>query len=45
MLDPNSPMLEDAVHRLAPFLDEIVFAGGISLGTVDSRQGGRSYSL
>ena len=24
MPDPNLPLLEDAVHKLAPFLDEIV---------------------
>ncbi|QEE30636.1 hypothetical protein FTW19_23170 [Terriglobus albidus] len=32
MPDPNSSLLEDAVHKLAPFLDEIVFVGGITLG-------------
>jgi hypothetical protein len=32
MPDPNLPLLEDAVHKLAPFLDEIVFVGGITLG-------------
>lgn len=32
MPDPNLPMLEDAVRKLAPFLDEIVFVGGITLG-------------
>jgi len=32
MLNPNLPLLEDAVHKLAPFLDEIVFVGGITLG-------------
>ena len=32
MPDPNLPLLEDAVHKLAPFLDEIVFVGGIKLG-------------
>jgi hypothetical protein len=26
------PLLEDAVRKLAPFLDEIVFVGGITLG-------------
>jgi len=25
MPDPNLPLLEDAVRKLAPFLDEIVF--------------------
>jgi len=32
MPDPSSSLLEDAVHKLAPFLDEIVFVGGITLG-------------
>jgi len=32
MPDPNLPMLEDAVRKLAPFLDEIVFVGGVTLG-------------
>jgi len=32
MPDPNLPMLEDAARKLAPFLDEIVFAGGVTLG-------------
>ena len=32
MPDPNLPLLEDAVHKLAPFLEEIVFVGGITLG-------------
>jgi hypothetical protein len=32
MPDPNLPLLEDAVHKLAPFLNEIVFIGGITLG-------------
>ena len=32
MADPNLPLLEDAVRKLAPFLDEIVFVGGITLG-------------
>jgi hypothetical protein len=32
MPDPNLPLLEDAVHKLAPFLDEIVFVGVITLG-------------
>jgi len=32
MPDPNLPLLEDAVRKLAPFLDEIVFVGGITLG-------------
>jgi hypothetical protein len=32
MNDPNLPLLKDAVHKLAPFLDEIVFVGGVTLG-------------
>jgi hypothetical protein len=32
MADLNLPLLEDAVLKLTPFLDEIVFVGGIPLG-------------
>jgi len=32
MPDPNLPLLEDAAHKLAPFLDEVVFVGGVMLG-------------
>jgi predicted nucleotidyltransferase len=32
MPDPNLPLLEDAACKLAPFLDEIVFVGGVTLG-------------
>jgi hypothetical protein len=32
MLDPNLPMLQDAAGKLTPFLDEIVFVGGVTLG-------------
>jgi len=32
MPDPNLPLLEDAVRKLTPFLDEIVFVGGVTLG-------------
>ena len=32
MPDPNLPLLQDAVRKLAPFLDEIVFVGGVTLG-------------
>jgi hypothetical protein len=32
MADPNLPLLEDAVRKLEPFLDEIVFVGGVTLG-------------
>lgn len=27
MPDPNLPLLEDAIHKIAPFPDEIVFVG------------------
>ena len=30
MPDPNLPMLEDAMRKLAPFLGEIVFVGGVT---------------
>jgi hypothetical protein len=32
MPDPNLQLLEDAVRKLAPILDEIVFVGGVTLG-------------
>jgi len=32
MANPNLPLLEDAVRKLAPFLNEIVFVGGVTLG-------------
>jgi hypothetical protein len=32
MPDPNLPLLQDAVRKLAPFLDEVIFVGGITLG-------------
>ena len=32
MPDPNLPLLEEAARKLTPFLDEIVFVGGITLG-------------
>jgi len=32
MPDPNLPLLEDAVRKLSPFLDEIAFVGGVTLG-------------
>jgi predicted nucleotidyltransferase len=38
MPDPNLPMLEDAVRKLAPFLDEIVFVGGVTLGLLITDQ-------
>jgi hypothetical protein len=44
MPDPNLPMLEDAVHKFAPLLDEIVFLGGITLGLLIADKAPRSYS-
>uniref|UniRef100_A0A7V4XUA1 Uncharacterized protein n=1 Tax=Acidobacterium capsulatum TaxID=33075 RepID=A0A7V4XUA1_9BACT len=32
MPDPNLPLLEDAALKLAPFLQEVVFVGGVTLG-------------
>jgi hypothetical protein len=32
MADPNLPLLQDAADKLAQFLDEIVFVGGVTLG-------------
>jgi predicted nucleotidyltransferase len=32
MSDPNLPLLEDAARKLARFLEEIVFVGGVTLG-------------
>ena len=32
MADPNLPMLESAAAKLAPFLNEVVFVGGVTLG-------------
>ncbi len=32
MPDPNLPLLEEAATKLAPFLREIVFVGGVTLG-------------
>ncbi|HEY4382654.1 MAG TPA: hypothetical protein VGN01_20085 [Acidobacteriaceae bacterium] len=39
MPDPNLPLLEDAVRKLAPFLNEIVFVGGITLGLLITDEG------
>jgi hypothetical protein len=36
---PNLPLLEDAVRKLAPSLDEIVFVGGIMLGLLTTDEG------
>jgi len=37
--NPNLPLLEDAVRKLAPFLDEIVFVGGVTLGLLITDEG------
>jgi hypothetical protein len=34
--DPNLPLLEEAAEKLAPFLNEIVFVGGVTLGILIS---------
>jgi hypothetical protein len=36
MPDPNLPLLEEAASKLAPFLREIVFVGGVTLGLLIS---------
>ncbi len=38
MPDPNLPLLKDAAGKLAPFLDEIVFVGGITQAGYAGRQ-------
>ena len=50
MPDPNLPLLEDAARKLAPFLDEIVFVGGVTLGQLITdrlplRFAGRTMSM
>lgn len=37
--DPNLPLLEEAAVRLAPFLQEIVFIGGVALGLLITDKG------
>jgi hypothetical protein len=39
MLDPNLPLLEDAAIKLAPFLQEFVFVGGVTLGLLITDSG------
>lgn len=39
MSDPNMPLLEEAALKLKPFLDEIVFVGGVTLGLLITDQG------
>ncbi len=38
MPDPNLPLLEEAAQKLAPFLEEIVFVGGVILGLLITDQ-------
>lgn len=38
MPDPNLPLLEDAASKLTPFLEEIVFVGGVTLGLLITDQ-------
>lgn len=38
MPDPNLPLLEEAAHKLAPLLEEIVFVGGAILGLLITDQ-------
>jgi hypothetical protein len=38
MPDPNLNLLEEAATKLAPFLDEIVFVGGVTLGLLITDQ-------
>lgn len=38
MTDPNQPLLEEAAAKLAPFLEEIVFVGGVTLGLLITDQ-------
>ena len=40
MPDPNLPLLEEAAWKLAPFLKEIVFVGGVTLGLLITDQAG-----
>jgi hypothetical protein len=44
MPDPNLPLLEDAVEKLAPLLDEIVFIGGVTLGLLITDKAAGPYS-
>jgi hypothetical protein len=37
--DPNLPLLEEAALKLTPFLEEIVFLGGVTLGLLITDQG------
>jgi hypothetical protein len=39
MPDPNLPLLEDAAHKLAPFLNEVVFVGGVARQVVENMFG------
>lgn len=39
MPDPNLPLLEEAARKLTPFLEEVVFVGGVTLGLLITDQG------
>jgi hypothetical protein len=39
MPDPNLRLLEEAAGKLAPFLREIVFVGGVTLGLLITDKG------
>jgi hypothetical protein len=39
MSDSNLPLLEEAALKLMPFLDEIVFVGGVTLGLLITDEG------
>ena len=38
MPDPNLPLLENAAYKLSPFLEEVVFVGGVTLGLLITDQ-------
>jgi hypothetical protein len=38
--DPNLPLLEEAASKLRPFLDEVVFVGGVTLGLLIGQRRG-----
>ena len=40
--DPNLPLLEEAASKLRPFLKEIVFVGGVTLGLLITDSAGAS---
>ena len=44
MPDPNLRLLEEAAAKLAPFLGEIVFVGGVTLGLLITDKAAATYS-